>query len=225
MTELILTRDQIRSVDSRAMNEYQMPGVILMENAGRGTSALIRENYDKPGEKHLAVFAGAGNNGGDGYVIARHLHNAGWQVRVVLAVDETKLKGDALVNYKIIKNMNVPVETIDKADEILSWADVAVDALFGTGFSGEVRPPVDDLITKINDAGKPVVAVDVPSGLDCQTGQASETTIKAAFTATFVAVKAGMVEESAQQYVGKAIPVDIGVPRELVEEIAKSDAG
>ena len=220
MTHLILTRDQVRAIDRRAVEEYDMPGIILMENAGRNAAEIINEHFARLPHKRLAVFAGPGNNGGDGFVIARHLHNAAWDVRVVLTAEEDKLKGDALTNYTIVKHMPIPMEPNSAADGVLDWAEVVLDALLGTGFSGEVRPPLDMIIEKINRAGKPVVAVDVPSGLDCQTGRPARSTIKAALTITFVAVKSGLVTDSAKPYVGMVVAADIGVPKELVRRIA-----
>ncbi len=216
MTDLILTRDQVRSIDRRAIEEYDMPGIMLMENAGRNAAEIIKQRYSGK----IAIFAGPGNNGGDGFVIARHLHNAGYPVRIVLAVDEAKLKGDALINYKIVRQSTIPIESLTEIDDLLNWADVIVDALLGTGFSGQVRSPLAELIGNINAADRPIVAVDVPSGLDCQTGQPAETTIKADLTITFVAVKSGMVEPSAADYTGQIITADIGVPKELIDQVA-----
>ena len=219
MEKRILTREQVRSIDKRAVDEYEMPSIILMENAGRSAADLIRADYDKLAVKRVVVFAGPGNNGGDGFVIARHLHNAGWQVRVILAVAESQLKGDAQTNYRIIRHTAVPIETADAADEALKWTELVVDALLGTGFSGEVRSPLDELIDRINDSGKSVIAVDTPSGLDCQTGRPARSAIRASMTVTFVAIKSGLVEQTAQGYVGNVVTADIGVPKELIDKV------
>lgn len=221
MTGLILTRDQVRQIDQRAIDDYAMPGVILMENAGGNAANIIGQNYGHLPEKRVAIFCGPGNNGGDGFVIARHLHNAAWQVRIVLAADEDKLTGDALINFRIVRRMPIPIEPIRPGDAVIGWAELLVDALLGTGFSGKVRDPLGELIGRINAAGKPIVAVDVPSGLDSQTGQPARSTVKADLTVTFVAVKSGLVEPEAREYVGKIVTADIGVPKELIRKIAE----
>jgi len=220
MEKLVLTRDQVRQIDKAAIDDYAMPGVILMENAGRNATQLIIAELARIGGKTVAIFCGAGNNGGDGFVIARHLHNAAYDVRISLAVDAGKLKGDAEINYRIVRNTPVPIEGVSAADRLAGEADLIVDALLGTGFSGQVRPPMDQLIDAINRARKFVVAVDVPSGLDCATGQPSQPAVKADLTVTFVAIKSGMLAESAKPYVGRIEIADIGVPRELIEKVA-----
>lgn len=217
MTDLILTRDQVRRVDRLAVEEYDMPSMVLMENAGRNAAQVIKHRYAGLAEKRVAIVCGPGNNGGDGFCIARHLHNAGWAVRVVLVVPDDKLTGDALVNYQIIRKTTIPIEST--GDEALAWAELLVDALLGTGFAGQVREPLNSLIDRINAAGKPIVAVDVPSGLDCQTGDPAASTIQAELTISFVAVKTGMTLPQARPYVGETVTADIGVPIELIRHV------
>jgi len=197
-----------------------MPSVILMENAGRNAANIIADHYSDLPEKRVAVFCGPGNNGGDGFVIARHLHNAGWQVRTLLTCEPAKLKGDALINYRIVDKMPVPIETVSSIDDVLTWAELIVDALLGTGFAGEVREPLASLINRLNQSGKPIVAVDLPSGLDCQTAKPAASTVRASHTITFVAAKTGLLTATARDYVGKIIVADIGVPRELIQQVA-----
>jgi NAD(P)H-hydrate epimerase len=220
---LPMARQAVREVDRLAIKRYGIPGVILMENAGRGAAQAILGLLDDPGRSRVAIVCGAGNNGGDGFVIARHLHNAYVEVEIYLAVDPARLAGDAKVNYEIVRRMNLPIrplgtlEQLTEAAEVLSNSDVVVDALLGTGFSGEVRPPLDAIIRRINRLqGPKVVAVDLPSGLDCDTGHPSDATIRADLTVTFVAPKAGFTQPAAVPYVGRVVVVDIGVPRELV---------
>lgn len=223
MSPLILTRDQVRRIDRKAIDEYGMPGIILMENAGRNAAEIVQDKYTHLEEQHVGVFCGPGNNGGDGFVIVRHLHNAGWSVRVVLICDPDKLKGDALINYQIVRAMTIPIEPIAASDEVLSWCTLVIDALFGTGFSGQVREPAASLIDRMNASGRPIVAVDVPSGLDCASGTPADNTIRAELTITFVAVKSGLATPSAGDYVGRVVAADIGVPKELIETIAAED--
>ena len=154
------------------------------------------------------------------YCLSAEEPNAGFDVRVGLTADPQKIKGDAQVNYQIVKRMPIPIQPIPPIDAPVREADLLVDALLGTGFSGQVRSPLDGIIKTINDSGKLVVAVDVPSGLDCQTGRPSTPTVQADLTVTFVAVKAGMRTAEAAPYVGEVQTADIGVPRELIERIA-----
>ncbi len=220
-----MTRDQIREVDRTAIEDYGIPGVVLMENAGRSTTRVVLDLLDDASDAPVVIVCGAGNNGGDGFVIARHLHNDGVGVEILLAVDPEKLKGDARVNYEIARKMDLPMQTVTDEAKIAQAAAklgdcrVIVDALLGTGFHGEVRPPFDAIIRAINEAEGPrVVAVDVPSGLDCDAGEPSNATVRADVTVTFVAPKTGFSKDSAREYVGDLVAVDIGAPRELTRQ-------
>ncbi len=221
-----LTRQEVREVDRVAIEQYDMPGVVLMENAGRGVAQHVIEALGGHIEgRRVTIVCGGGNNGGDGFVIARHLYNAGAEVAILLATDAKQLKGDAGINYRIARAMNLPMmpcqteEQVQHAVTPLMRSDCIVDALLGTGFAGQVRPPLRDLIEGINTValhGIKVVAVDIPSGLDCDTGQPGGIAIRASLTVTFVAPKVGLLADAATGYVGHIAVVDIGVPRELV---------
>ena len=207
------------------MSRYEMPGLVLMENAGRNAAALIAEEYGPAG--NVVICCGPGNNGGDGCVIARHLHNAGWSVRLLITGDEPRMSPDMLANYRIVKAMGldrrVALDWPEQRAVVRSIRDddVVVDALLGTGFSGEVRSPTAQLVEALNAAPKrAMVAVDIPSGLDCDTGSASNATVRADLTITFVAKKTGLVFPEAAPYVGRVEVADIGVPKELVAEVA-----
>lgn len=148
---------------------------------------------DRPQGARALILCGGGNNGGDGYAIARHLTIRGLAVTIIAAKDPAELTGDAAINCGIVRRMGLPILPASQV-EAFAAADVIVDALLGTGFHGQVRPPIDDLIARCNSAaaaGLPVVSVDVPSGLDAQTGEPAEHTVHAAVTVTFVAQKAG----------------------------------
>lgn len=220
----VLTRDQIRRVDRLAVERYAIPGLILMENAGRNAAAIIRDTYGQMGRAF--VCCGPGNNGGDGCVIARHLHNAGWSVRLMITADASRMTHDTSVNFAIVDAMTVETHVLADWEsqrasvETICEDDIVVDALLGTGFQGEVRSPTAELIELLNAAGsRGVVGVDVPSGLDCQSGVPSNATIRADLTVTFVASKAGFTVSTAAPYLGRVEVADIGAPRELVEEI------
>ena len=213
-----ITREQAHTLDRRAVEDYGMTGAMLMENDGRGVAdRLCAANLDGP----VVICCGAGNNGGDGFVVARHLDLRGRAVRVLLLADPARLSGDAELNYRVLEKTDVPIEHIEPAtlDQSLSGAGCVVDALLGTGARGEPRPPLDEVIDRINAQSAPVWAIDVPSGLDCETGHAARHTIRAAHTCTFVAAKPGFSVPGARAFTGEVQVLDIGAPRKLVEEV------
>jgi NAD(P)H-hydrate epimerase len=217
---MLLTREQSRDLDRRAMDEFAVPGIVLMENAGRGMAELLRSlGIAGP----VVVCCGKGNNGGDGFVIARHLDNAGVRLRVLLFADPAGLTGDAAVNHAILARAGVPItvmagSTLDEGQlrAELTTADWIVDALFGSGLQGPVRPPFDRVIAAINASRAGVFAVDIPSGLDSDTGQPMGATVRAHHTATVAALKRGFVEPAAREWLGKVHVIDMGAPRRLM---------
>lgn len=213
-----LTREQVREVDRRAIEVLGIPSIVLMENAGRGTAEIILRRLGDAGRPTVHLVAGRGNNGGDAFVVARHLHLAGVPVRMWLAADEAELAGDAAINCRILRNMGLSVQPIGSADQLeaaVEWRDAAVivDGLFGTGFRGDVREPLRSVIAAINAAGaKLVVALDVPSGLDCDAGRPGGIAVTANLTVTFVAPKVGFDAPGAAGYTGEVHVVGIGAP-------------
>lgn len=228
---LTLTRSQLREIDRRAIEDYGIPGVVLMENAGRNAAEIIAKLSDEiasPRTQPIAIVCGRGNNGGDGYVIARHLHNMGRAVLLFLAAPMDSLTGDAAMNANIVRRMGLPCHTIDTIEAVerhcddLHEAFIIVDALLGTGFSGAMRSPFDAIIQAMNAAPRAVrIAIDVPSGLDCDTGAPSPATLRADHTITFVAPKIGFAAPSAAEYVGELHVADIGAPIELIAAVAE----
>ncbi|MCH7814779.1 MAG: NAD(P)H-hydrate epimerase, partial [Planctomycetes bacterium] len=177
MDPIALTRAQVRRVDALAIDELGIPGLVLMENAGRNAAERIRLHLPGGHNGRVVLLCGVGNNGGDGFVIARHLANWGIAPVIYLAGNAERLSPDAQVNHRIIRNLGLMVSELREAAEMtsamagLEAGDVVIDALLGTGFSGRVRAPLDTLIEALNAAAKHlVVAIDVPSGLDCDTG-------------------------------------------------------
>ncbi len=216
----VMTRAEVRSVDRWAIEELGLPGVALMENAGRSCAELVMAKLPSKQASRVCIFCGTGNNGGDGYVIARHLLNAGHSVRVVLCGDREKVRGDARINLDVLTALGETVEILDPsgadaADLVASLAqgaDLLVDALFGTGLQGPLRDNYRILVDAINALDVPVLAVDIPSGLDCDTGEPLGTAIRASWTMTFVAIKKGfVVSEGARQYTGEIHVASIGV--------------
>lgn len=217
---IVLTREQVRDVDRRAIGDYGIPGVVLMENAGRNAAELLL-SCGVAGR--VVICTGKGNNGGDGFVIARHLENAGIDVRVLMCVPPSELTGDAAINFHVLERAGTPyaVPPVNWEQE-LHQADWIVDALLGTGTQGTIRDPYRAVINSINGSGKKVFAVDLPSGMDCDTGQPLGCCVRATRTATFVARKPGFDVEGASEWTGVVHVIDIGVPRRLLLDLAGS---
>ncbi len=222
---IVLTRDQVRSADKAAVERYHIAGIVLMENAGRNAAAIIRDLYGQ--SDSALICCGPGNNGGDGCVIARHLHNAGWSVRLLVTGDVPRMTPDMKANFAIVEAMGLErtIALDSRGQRAIARSirahEILIDALLGTGFRGIVRSPTAELIETINSVEKhAMVAIDVPSGLDCDTGAPSNATIKADLTITFVAAKIGFTKNVAAPFVGRVEVADIGVPRDLIAEIA-----
>jgi NAD(P)H-hydrate epimerase len=222
-----LTRDQVRELDRLAIRDYGIPGLILMENAGRACAEQALRMIAGRREPRARVLAGPGNNGGDGYVIARHLTNARVQVDLCLTAPPEKIlgdPGDAATNLEIALNMGIPVHTACDADSLrnafstLPRPDLYVDALLGTGIAGEVREPVAALIRALGGQDAPILAVDIPSGLDCDTGRPLGAAVRATRTVTFVLGKKGFEAPGADQYTGPVTVAEISIPRTLIEQ-------
>ena len=220
-----LGRDEIREIDRKAIEGYEIPGIILMENAGRNVADEVLKMLPGTDKSRVAIFCGKGNNGGDGFVIARHLYNKGVDVSVYLTTAASRIlsDGDASTNLKILLNMNFEIkelqeELIGEVGRALHDYNVIIDAIFGTGLRGEVREPARTLIAKINETDIPVVSVDIPSGLSCDDGVVLGIAVKATKTVTFVAAKTGFFQECGQEYIGELIVSDISVPKELIED-------
>jgi len=221
--ELVLSRDQIREIDRRAIDHYGIPGIVLMENASRGLFKSAERMLAKADGSRVVIIAGTGNNAGDGFAVARHLHNAGYLPIGVIVGQESRIAADARTNLEIIKPMGLCLKLLSQdqrglaelADE-LQRAELVIDAIFGTGLSGQVRGFYKDVIEQINSSSTPVLAVDIPSGLDCDTGQPLGLAVRAQTTVTFVARKMGFDAPGADTYTGKVIVADIGAPRELI---------
>lgn len=229
--EPVLSRDQSRRVDRLAAETLGIPGLVLMENAGLNATAALLNELDAqrdlaPEQARVAIVCGGGNNGGDGYVIARHLHNWGAAVDLYSAVDPDKLKGDAATNHAICHAMGLrPIVLSSERsarDAAKRWGgcDAVVDALLGTGFTGRVREPLDAVIEAINATAPPLkLAVDCPSGLDADTGEPSNATLRADLTVTFVARKRGFDTPGSAAYTGRVVVAEIGTPPSLLERV------
>lgn len=214
-----LTCGQIRALDALAIEHYGIPGVVLMENAGRGAAEFIYGELADPAADRVLILCGPGNNGGDGFVIARHLRNANVNVDVVLAALPEKSCGDAGTNLKILDRMGFDFlrgfEPVGLAAAKLAThkAAIIVDALLGTGSSGSPRGVMATLIETANAALRARrIAIDIPSGLDADTGAVHEPCFRADATVTMAAAKVGFDSAQAREVVGRVVVVSIGSP-------------
>lgn len=217
----VVTAAEMRTLDQTAIKTYDIPGIVLMENAGLQVVNLLQNILADVTGKEIAIFVGKGNNGGDGLVIARHLFNRGAKVKVGLLVPPEEMSGDAGVNMRIWQKMGQLVSFLFKEEELTGFLTVntalIVDAIFGTGFKGKATGVPASCIEVINTSGKPVVAVDIPSGLEADTAQVHGPCVKAAHTVTFALPKLGLVLDPGINYTGKLHVVDISIPPFLLE--------
>lgn len=228
MTIRPLSRAEVRDLDRVAADEYLLPTLILMENAGRGAAAWLRSRL-KPGSS-VHIACGPGNNGGDGGVVARHLDAWGFQVRVVWFAERETLAGDALSQFQILERSEIdqtlwPKTASVDLDGIFQGADWLVDGLLGTGLTRPVAGRLRDVIESMNRSGRPILALDLPSGLDADSGEPQGVAIRARATATFVAPKLGFTSPVAREYLGEVEVVEIGLPRRLLEPYQTHDEG
>jgi NAD(P)H-hydrate epimerase len=225
-TMYLVTADEMREMDHRAIESFGLPGRVLMENAGRGATRFLTEQFDNLNNMQVAVIAGRGNNGGDGYVIARYLSHKDVSVVVYLLSDPARVTGDAAANLKLLAPLGIPVIQIENeksfADQRprMRAADLWIDAILGTGLKSDVKGFYRKVIDFINSLEKPVFAVDIPSGLNSDTGQPCGTCIRASATATFGFAKTGHYIYPGAEYTGNLQVVDIGIPPHVTEEVA-----
>ncbi|MDH7481506.1 MAG: NAD(P)H-hydrate dehydratase [Armatimonadota bacterium] len=218
----VATAKQMHDFDRRAAEEFGIPSIVLMENAGRHVFESACGILGRVIGKLVIVVAGSGNNGGDGFVAARHLRDAGAQVIVLLLAHPEKIKGDAKTNFEILRNTGADIRQISEASAVVSLlaqADLIIDAIFGTGIKGEVTGVPREIIKAINDSGRPVIAVDIPSGVDADTGRVLGVCVKADVTVTFALPKLGIVIYPGAEYAGRLVVGDIGIPKQLYDEV------
>lgn len=218
MNGYVFDRESIREVDRTAIEEYGVPGIVLMENAARGLAENAAEMLDD-GPAQVVIICGSGNNGGDGYALARHLHNAGVDVALV-PLRAPRAETDAGLNATICRNMKLRRFAPDQLGQI-GEVSLVVDAIFGTGLDRDVADETAEVIHWINQCGRPVLSVDVPSGMDCNTGRELGAAVRASRTATFGGMKIGFLEPHADELLGDVDVVDIGVPIEVLARFGR----
>lgn len=218
----IVTNNEMKKIDTWSMRSLGIPGPVLMENAGRGCVNVLEQYFDLENLKVL-IICGKGNNGGDGFVIARHLQNRGAIVKIILPGKGKELKGDALINYRLVKKSKIDIYetvTINTIKKIFSTFDpvVLVDALFGTGFKGAPKSIYYKLIEMMNNSDTFIFSVDIPSGINGDNGQFEKTCIIADATATMCLPKRGNYLYPGRAFCGDIFTVDTGVPYNLIDE-------
>jgi len=220
----LVSSSQMRSIDATAIEKFGVPSLELMENAGKAVAEIVKERFPKKGL--VGVVCGRGNNAGDGLVAARYLAAASYKVIIILTSPFGEFSKDARVNWERlagIKNIEAfEIETekdVRAAEKYLKPAVCLVDAIFGTGLSNEVRGRLAAVIKSINSMMKPVVAVDVPSGINSDTGAVMGVAVRAKMTVTFGLAKAGLVTGSGPEYAREIVVADIGLPEELIDSL------
>ncbi|MBN1140743.1 MAG: NAD(P)H-hydrate dehydratase [Deltaproteobacteria bacterium] len=222
----LVTAEEMRLLDREAIEGYGVPGVVLMENAGRGAARCFDDFFRPLRPGPALVVCGKGNNGGDGYVIARHLENLGWQVAVLALAEREAVAGEARINLEILLRSGIEVvfapdaERLDAATARLAGFRLLVDAIFGNGLAAEVRGHYARAIDWINASGAAVAAVDLPSGVDADRGRILGCAVKASCTATFAFPKVGQMLQPGAAFGGEVRTIDIGMPRALLEKVS-----
>lgn len=215
----VLTSEEMASVDARAIDEYGLPSIVLMENAALAVADVIVENYAEA--RRILIVCGAGNNGGDGFAVARHLHQRGLDVLLLVAARTSDLSGDARINFDICGKLGLETEEVSSESDlqrgVFERCDLIVDAIFGTGLNRPVEGFRSALIEAINDTGLPVVAIDLPSGLRGSTGSVAGPIIDAEMTVTFCRPKVAHVLDPAASHCGTVVVADISIPDEAVD--------
>ncbi len=225
----VLGRRQVRERDRRAIERFGIPSIVLMENAARHGADVAVEMLESFGGKRVLIVCGRGNNGGDGLAMARHLHNAGAVVGVVLVGAAQDLTADARVHWGVVRRMGLARAAVREGGVGRGMALVGrgvphlvVDALLGTGLDREVEGMAREAIDAINALrarGSAVLAVDVPSGMDCDRGEALGAAVRADVTVTFAGLKPGLLTASGRGLAGRVVVADIGAPAELLDEL------
>lgn len=220
----LVTASESRQFDQLA-EQAGLPSLVLMENASLRLAEVLQQHFELDPPKRIVIVCGRGNNGGDGMALARHLYNIGFQVQVFLLADPEELKGDAAVNYKVAKNFGVPIRALKTQSELsllvepLKSADLVVDALLGTGITGEVRGLYAEAIPLINDHASRILSVDIPSGIDSDTGEVCGVAVRADATVTLGAIKIGLVFFPGADYSGDLFLGSLGVPEKLLADM------
>lgn len=220
---LVLTAKEMAELDRQTIEEIGIPGIVLMEAAGRRVVVEVVDLLGDVRDKRVVIFCGKGNNGGDGYVVARHLHKLGAHVETFLIGEHDDVKGDARTNLNILKNIGIDVLPWSHEEHafVAKGGHLVVDALLGTGVKGALRGDYEAVVAQINASGARVVAIDLPTGVETDTGAVHGACVQADVTVTMGHLKRGLLFSSGREHAGRIAVADIGIPRVVSE---KSDA-
>jgi NAD(P)H-hydrate epimerase len=216
-----VTSEEMRRIDDITIREFQVDVIMLMENAGRATATIARQMLQGTTiEKRVACLVGGGNNGGDGMVAARHLANWGANVAVIVGTNKDRMKSVPLGQLHTLEKMGIPIQW---TDHTLGDYDLLIDGLIGYGLEGNPRDRVAMMIKDANMSGRPILALDVPSGMNATSGVAYDPCIKATATLTLALPKTGFLAPSASPYVGNLYLADISIPRKVYQSLRQQN--
>jgi NAD(P)H-hydrate epimerase len=221
----VLNTQQMREADRRTIDEVGIPGVVLMENAGRQAVAAMEAAFDDLASSKVGVLCGLGNNGGDGFVVARTLIQRGIETGVFLLGSVADVRGDARTNLEILGRIGLTAVEITNAQEWelhfseISECDVLVDAILGTGFHGQLSGLLETVVADVNGLGVPVVAIDLPTGLSADSHEVEGEAIEASMTVTLAAPKLPLVLPPADTHAGDLVIADIGIPHPILDDV------
>ena len=222
----VVSAAEMREMDRITIEDAGLSGLVLMENAGRSVAEAVAELYEESNGGHVCILCGKGNNGGDGFVIARYLSQWGIEVGCLLIASRDQVTGDALTQLDTVDTLGIEVVELaeglnaeEGAVELINTAAVVVDALLGTGLQSDVRDPIKAVIDAVNQGECPVVAVDVPSGVCSDTGQVLGCAVQADVTVTFALHKRGLLVHPGAELAGEIVVTDIGIPNDVIDHV------
>lgn len=221
----VLNTQQMREADRRTIDEIGIPSIVLMENAGRQSVAAMEAAFEDLADSHVGVLCGRGNNGGDGFVVARTLIQRGVDTSVFLLGSVAEVRGDARINLEVLGRIGLTVVEITNAQEWelhfseVSQCDLLVDAMLGTGFNGQLSGLLETVVADVNGLGVPVVAIDLPTGVSADTHEVAGEAIDASMTVTLAAPKIPLILPPADSHCGDLVIADIGIPLPILDDI------
>lgn len=221
----IATVDIMRKLDSYCINELGIPGIVLMENA----ALKVIKNIDTSTYNSFCVVCTKGNNGGDGFAVARHLYNLGKKVDIFLIGNESNMSSDCTVNYEILKKLGINIMIVNSLEQIenirnsLKFSDMTIDAIFGTGLSRDVEGLYGEVVKCINEYSKYTLSIDIPSGISGNSGKVLKNAVKADKTVSFQLYKRGFLNYDAGNFIGDLVIEDIGIPDKVIEKYKSNE--